>query len=73
MDRYMDLTGSNLVRVGTDLQSVLNKLDSIDLKLTRLSARMGRIEKALGLEPPAPMVEKQPESDTALKNPPDKP
>jgi hypothetical protein len=73
MDRYMDLTGSNLARVGTDMQSVINKLDSIDRKLTRLSARMGRIEKALGLKPAAPMVEKQPEFDTALKNPPDKP
>jgi hypothetical protein len=69
MDRYMDLTGSNLVRVGTDLQSVINKLDSIDRKLVRLSARMGRIEKALGLEPPAPIAVKKPKPETARKSP----
>jgi hypothetical protein len=67
--RYMDLTGSNLVRVGTDLQSVINKLDSIDRKLVRLSARMGRIEKALGLEPPAPIAVKKPKPETARKSP----
>jgi hypothetical protein len=50
MERYLDLTEGNLVRVGTDVHSVLNKLDSIERELTRLSARMGRIEKSLGIE-----------------------
>jgi len=53
MERYMDLTGSNSAMVGMDLKSVLAKLDSIDGRLVELSARMARIEKALGVEKPA--------------------
>jgi hypothetical protein len=62
MERYMDLTEGNLLRIGTDIQGVVKKLDSIDNKLTRLSARMARIERALGLEQPPPPAEgkKQP-------------
>jgi len=51
MERYMDLTEKNLFIVGTDIREVVKKLDSIDDKLTQLSARIGRIEKALGIEP----------------------
>ena len=50
MERYMDLTEVNLMRTGADVQAVLKKVDSIDRKLTRLSARIARIEKALGLK-----------------------
>ena len=50
MDRHMDLIEKNMLRVGTDVQSSAKKLDSIDDKLTKLSARIGRIEKALGIE-----------------------
>ncbi|MHC4616189.1 MAG: hypothetical protein ACYTEQ_00390 [Planctomycetota bacterium] len=57
MERYMDLTEGNLIRTGTDVQAVLKKLDSIDRKLTRLSARITRIEKALGLELERPAQE----------------
>ncbi len=51
MERYMDLTEKNLFIVGTDIREVVKKLDSIDDKLTQLSARIGRIENALGIEP----------------------
>ena len=73
MDRYMDLTAGNLLRVGTDLQSVINKLDSMDRKLTRLSARIGRIEKALGIELPAPPAVKKAQPETGAQSPPEKP
>ena len=50
MDRYLDLTEKNLFRIGTDIQSVVMKLDSIDDKLTKLSVRISGIEKALGIK-----------------------
>ncbi len=64
MDRYMNLTEKNIFRIDTDIQEVAKKLDSIDDKLTRLSARIGGIEKALGI--------KQADTDinTDIKNPP---
>jgi len=52
MERYMDLTEMNLFRVGTDVQEVVRKLDSIDGKLKQVSTRLARIEKALGIEQP---------------------
>jgi len=59
MDRYMGLTERNLSRFGTGLKGVVKKLDSIDAKLTVLSARMARIERALGIEEPKRPVEKK--------------
>ena len=50
MDRFMDLTERNLTVINTDIRSITKKLDSIDRKLTELSTRMARIEKALGIE-----------------------
>jgi len=50
MERYMDLTEENLFMVGTDVREVVKKLDSINDKLTQLSAAIARIEKALGIE-----------------------
>ncbi|MHC4622268.1 MAG: hypothetical protein ACYS4W_00020 [Planctomycetota bacterium] len=50
MERYMDLTEGNLMRIGAEVQTTVYKLDSIDRKLTRLSARLARIEKSLGIE-----------------------
>jgi len=50
MERYMGLTEKNILMVGTDIREMSRKLDSIDDKLTQLSARIGRIEKALGIE-----------------------
>lgn len=50
MERYMDLTERNLIGIRMDLKRTVEKLGSIDDKLIKLSARMARIEKALGIE-----------------------
>jgi len=50
MERYMGLTEKNILMVGTDIREMSKKLDSIDGKLTQLSAAIARIEKALGIE-----------------------
>lgn len=60
MDRYMGLTEGNLIRIGTDVQSIIKKLNSINGKLTKLSARMTAIEKVLGIEQPKPPAGKKP-------------
>jgi len=52
MERYMDLTQQNQSMVGTDLKYVVTTLDSIDGRLAELSARIARIETALGIEQP---------------------
>ena len=52
MERYMDLTERNQSMVGADLKYVVTTLDSIDGRLTELSARIARIETALGIEQP---------------------
>jgi len=67
MERYMALTESNSAMTGMDLKAALAKLDSIDGRLTELSARMTRIEKALGIEKPAAPAAK------SLQNQPDPP
>ncbi len=54
MERYMDLTERNSTRIGADLKDIMKKLDSIDEKLTELSARIARIEKTFGIEQPKP-------------------
>lgn len=53
MERYMALTESNSNMMGMDIKAALVKLDSIDARLTDLSARMMRIEAALGINKPA--------------------
>jgi hypothetical protein len=50
MERYLDLTERNLLSLGTDLNYVATKLDSIDNQLTEMSARIARIETALGID-----------------------
>jgi hypothetical protein len=50
MERYMNMTEINSKRTNRDLKEVINKLDSIDDKLTKLSVRISRIEKMLGIE-----------------------
>jgi len=49
MERYMDLTERNLIGIRMDLKRAVEKLDSIDDKLIKLSTRMAQIEKALGI------------------------
>jgi hypothetical protein len=64
MERYMDLTQQNQSMVGTDLKYVVTTLDSIDGRLAEFSARIARIEAALGIEqpksPPNPKPAAQP-------------
>jgi Na+/phosphate symporter len=64
MERYLDLTERNLSTFGTDLNYVATKLDSIDGQLIEMSARIARIETALGIaqskSPPNPRPAAQP-------------
>jgi peptidoglycan hydrolase CwlO-like protein len=68
MERYLDLTEKNLFRLGTDVRDVDKKLDSIDEKLTKLSARMAGIEKALGIKQTDIDITTEPK--TEIKNEP---
>ncbi len=58
MVRYMNLTERNSMRIGTDIKEVIKRLDSINDKLTELSARIARIEKTFGIEEPKPTTNK---------------
>ena len=69
MERYMDLTERNILRVGTDIQDVVKKLDSIDDKLTQLSARIARIEKTLGIAQPNLPIRKEPQPEPSNEKP----
>jgi len=64
MERYMDLTEQNQATVGSDLKYVVTTLDSIDVRLMELSARIARIEAVLGIKqpksPPNPKPDPQP-------------
>jgi hypothetical protein len=60
MERFMNLTERNLFRAAADTRDVVQKLDSIDHKLTGLCARIARIEKALGIEQPKPPNREEP-------------
>ena len=51
MDRYMDLSEKLVSQVGGDCQAVSAKLDSLDSRLAELSARLAKIEKAIGIKP----------------------
>jgi hypothetical protein len=64
MERYMDLTEMNMIRVGMDVQGFGRRLDSIDNKLAEICARLSRIEKALGIEQPKNPVEETREVKT---------
>ena len=58
MDRYMDLSEKLLSQVGGDCQTVSAKLDSLDSRIAEVSARLARIEKALGIDPNSVAVSK---------------
>jgi hypothetical protein len=47
MERYMDLSEAHLM----DCQGIVEKLDSIDARMGDFSARLARIEKAMGIDP----------------------
>ena len=64
MERHMDLTEANLIRLDSNLKSVAKSLDSIDKTLMEISGRIARIEKTLGIEQPkTPAKKSQPKTD----------
>jgi hypothetical protein len=73
MDRYLGLTEANLAGFGTDMHSALNKLDSIERELRRLSASMEEIERALGIGQAPAANEKNTPPETPQGNPAEKP
>ena len=50
MDRYINTTERNSASIDRELEVVIKKLDSINNKLTKLSVRIAKIEKTLGIE-----------------------
>lgn len=64
MDRYMGMTERNSVRIEREMESVIIKLDSIDGRLRELSARMARIEKAVGIGSAKPLIKKRPQPES---------
>lgn len=71
MNRYMSLTERNLTSIGIEIRGVAKKLDSIDHKLTELSIRIAKIEKALGIKQAKKPVKEKPKAET--NNPTNKP
>ena len=65
MIRFMSLTEKNLTGMNTDVKGIAKKLVLIDDKLTELSTRMARVEKALGIEQPAKGFEKPSKAETS--------
>ena len=72
MNRFIDLTESSLTGIGIDVEAITKGLISINYELTGLSARLGRIEKALGIEEEKPkdksVSEKGEKKSTARQN-----
>jgi hypothetical protein len=64
MNRFINLTERNLTSINTDVNGIAKKLVLIDYKLTELSTRMARIEKALGIEQTVKRVEKPSKAKT---------
>ncbi len=59
MERYMNLTERNSIRIDSDLKEVIKRLDSINYKLTELSFRIAKIEKTFGIEESKPQAKKK--------------
>ena len=60
MERYMNLTERNSIRIDADLKEVIKRLDSINHKLTELSFRIAKIEKRFSIEESKPQSKKKP-------------
>ena len=60
MERYMNLTERNSIRIDSDLKEVIKRLDSINYKLTELSFRIAKIEKTIVIEKSKPQAKKKP-------------
>ncbi len=59
IQRHIDQAERNLDAINTNVQDILEKLDSIDTKLKVLSSRTKRIEKALGISQPKKSTTRQ--------------
>ena len=68
MERFMNLTGKNLADIDTEVKGIAQTLHSVDRKLTELSRRMARIEKALGIEQPKKPVKKTIETEKQARD-----
>ena len=64
MYHFISLTERSLTDINTDVKDIAKKLVLIDFKLTELSTRMARIEKALGIEEPEKQVTKPSDAKT---------
>ena len=60
MERYMNLTERNSIRIDSDLKEVIKRLDSINVKLTEFSLRIAKIEKTFGIEESKTQAKKKP-------------
>lgn len=58
MNRFIDLSEKNLAGINTDVKNIAKNLVLIDYKLTELSERIARIEKALGIQQSSKPAEK---------------
>ncbi len=73
MERYMDATEQNFSLMAADIGAVAVRLEAIDAGLAKLDARLERIERHLGILPPAPAADPNvasPSSPTPLRLPP---
>ena len=68
MERLIKLTGKNLADIDTEVKGIAQTLHSVDRKLTELSRRMARIEKALGIEQPKKPVKKTIETEKQARD-----
>ena len=57
MQRYMDVTERNFADVLSYTGAIAARLDAIDVKLAGLDQRVERIERHLGILPPAPVLD----------------
>ena len=64
----MSLTDNNLSGINTNVEGIGKSLVLIDSKLTELSTRMARIEKALGIKQTKKRVGKTPKSKTPISS-----
>jgi hypothetical protein len=73
MERYMNLTERNSIRIDSDLKEVIKRLDSINYKLSELSFRIAKIEKTFVIDKSKPQAKKKPRPKVrdkkALKEP----
>lgn len=73
MERYMNTTEINSMRIDGDLKEVIKKLDSINNKLNELSIRISRIEKTFGITEYKPPENKKSKPKVSENKVPDEP